>query len=556
MQSCGDDFLEETNPNAISASIYWSSLEESESNLTSVYGAMLNNFLYSLDMEAWRSDMAFPKDRDLPYQIGLPWYTKTYNNNVKDYFKSWDAMYQVVFRANQVMEGLNSMDEDLKADERWTQQMAQARFFRGLMHFYLHSNYNGGSVVIRDKNPVTAVEFSKPLSTPTEVQDFFRADLLFAYENLPATFEEKPRVTAGTAATILGKSYLYSEEYTTAMTYLGDVINNSAYGYKLVEGEDVKTLFTSAGDYSSESIFEINYSAGHQTEEGTWDEESFFNRFARWFGPTGSIKGGALVVPAAWLTYAYSTETINYDDNRNYFENEASQLVPSEVSLRASQMIALVNDERSGYYGFPTANEGITFGGTTFSFFKKDTNHDIVSSEEDILETGWQSGKNHVVYRLADVILMYAECLISTGQEDLAIIEINKIRKRWGLILLEAADFDVSNTLEDHLRHVERPLELSNEGYAERSIDLRRWGIAKERYETLAAMDFNLIGYTTLRGRNRNKSLLQEGLSADPTDLTITIKEYEAAAEKYDSGLHDYLPLPTTEELYNQGAKN
>ena len=44
LTSC-ESYLEETNPNEISADIYWSSLEESESNLVSVYGAMLNEFI-------------------------------------------------------------------------------------------------------------------------------------------------------------------------------------------------------------------------------------------------------------------------------------------------------------------------------------------------------------------------------------------------------------------------------------------------------------------------------------------------------------------------------
>jgi len=31
--------------------------------------------------------------------------------------------------------------------------MGQARFFRGVSHFYLHSLYNNGEIVIRDEIP-------------------------------------------------------------------------------------------------------------------------------------------------------------------------------------------------------------------------------------------------------------------------------------------------------------------------------------------------------------------------------------------------------------------
>ncbi|MCW2118200.1 RagB/SusD family nutrient uptake outer membrane protein [Flavobacterium sp. 7A] len=563
-QSCSDSYLDETNPNTISSETYWSNLSESDANLTSVYGAMLNNYLFSVDFEAWRSDLGFPKDRNLPYQLGVPWYTKSYNNNVKDYEKSWNAIYQVIFRANQVIEGLNGMNDELKSQKKWSEQMGQARFFRGLMHFYLHSNYNQGKIIIRDTNPEKLEEFSKKLSTAAEVLTFFRDDLIYAYKNLPAKFDQKSRVTAGTAAMILGKSYLYTKEYTEAKLYLNDVINNPSYGYQLLEGENVKMLFTEAGDFNTESILEINYSSSHQTQEGTFDEESFFNRFARLFAPTGTIKGQASIVPTAWLTYAYQSEELDSQDTRNYVSNGTGGTKLRNVPLRAAQFVALVNDEQSKYYNSDTANELVNFGRTTFSYFKKFTNHDIVSSEEDILETAWKSGKNLVVYRLADAYLMQAECLTKTGDIDGAVKLINTIRKRWGLVLLGTSDGSAHDfndevydetTLMDQIMYVERPLELSCEGYAERAIDLRRWGVSKKRYQDLAQLDFNLIDYTTDKGTKRAKSLLQQGLSADPTDNSITIKEFKEAAANYNVGLNDYLPLPISEVLYNQNSK-
>lgn len=560
--SCSDDFLEETNPNTISAELYWSNLEESNANLTSVYGAMLNNYLISVDFESWRSDIAYPKDRDNPYQNALPWYRKTYNNSVKDYEKSWDAMYQVIWRANQVIEGLNGMEEEFKSQDAWKHQMGQARFFRGLMHFYLNANYNKGNIIIRDKSPEKSSEFSKAVSSSQEVINFYREDLEYAYQNLPPKFKEKARVTAGTAATILGKSYLYTKEYENAKTYLLDVITNSDYGYRLLEGDEVKLLFTSAGDFNDESIFEINYSEDHQQQDGTFDEESFFNRFARYTAPN-TAKGGAFMVPTAWLTYEYSAEQLDTNDPRNYVNDGNGGTKLRNVSLRASQMIALVNDENTAYYGASAANTFTSFAGTTFSYFKKLSNHDRVTSEEDILETAWKSGKNLVLYRLADVYLMYAECQIKTGNIEDALFYINKIRKRWGLLLLGPSDgsthdFDeityTEQSLMEHLMYKERPLELCNEGYAERCIDLRRWGIIKNRFDDLANQEYYLTNYTTQAGTNRNKSLIQKGTSPDPSDPTITINEFDEAAANYSSDLHDYLPLPISETLYNQGS--
>ncbi|WP_139956998.1 RagB/SusD family nutrient uptake outer membrane protein [Flavicella sediminum] len=573
-QSC-ESYLDEVNPNNVSADIFWSNLEETETALTAVYGATLNQYILGIDYEAWRSDIGYPKSRRTPYGAGLTWHEQRFSNSGTFFSRSWEGMYQVIWRANQLIEGLNALDAEHKSEERWTTQMAEARFFRGLMHFWLHSNYNNGKIILRDAVPIGKEEYSKGFSTSKEVLDFFREDLKYAYENLPAIQEKKTRVSAGLAALVLGKSYLYTasdvnpapdtkgaDDYAKAMLYLGDVVNNQGtYGYSLLQGADVKQLFTSAGDYNSESIYELNYSSLHQVEETAWDEESFFHRWSRYFGPTGSVQGNAYVVPSSWITYAYSSEVMDANDTRNYKGDTGSTL--NSVSLRCAQMCAVVNDEESEYYQYETANKGISFGNTTFSNFKKLTNHDIAASESDVLETAWKSGKNVVVYRLADAYLMYAECLIQTGDLAGGMEYINEIRKRWGLQLLgESAsspagfDYDevahTKETLMNHLMYVEKPLELSLEGYAERAIDLRRWGVTKSRFEHLASLDFQLenYAYTTAEGGNasRNASLIKPGIGNNSEYLN---NEYNAAADNFDVTLHAYLPLPLSEVLYN-----
>jgi starch-binding outer membrane protein, SusD/RagB family len=569
VQSCSD-YLQEENPNSVSAEIYWSTLDETNATLTTVYAASLNHFIWNFDVDAWRSDLAYPKSRIIPYVPAANYYQQTYNSNSIEVINRWNAIYQVIWRANQTIFGLNGLDAELKAQDAWKTQMAQARFFRGLMHFYLHSVYNNGNIIIRDFLPVSTQDFSKSVSTSDEVVAFFREDLKYAYENLPAQYtasNDRARVTAGSAATILGRSYLYTEEYDTALIYLNDVINNGAYGYNLLTGNNVNLLFTSAGDFNSESIFELNYSSIQQIEESQWDEESFNNRWARYFGAPGSLAGGgnSYIVPSAWLTLAYMDEPMDSQDQRNYVDNGSGGKVLKNVSLRCSQMIAVVNDEATTFYKSTPANVAFAFGGTSFSFFKQYSNHDIVALENDILQTSWKSGKNVVVDRLADVYLMQAECLIKTADLTNAIKSINTIRERWGLVLLGASDgsahdFDGEDYISDggtklmeHLMYVERPLELSVEGYATRSIDLRRWQVAKQRFEYLKTLDFNLVNYTT-GTTSRAKSLLKAGPSADLSDKTISIKEYEDAALNYSSAKNDYFPLPTSETLNNQNV--
>ncbi|GAA4231593.1 hypothetical protein GCM10022291_04400 [Postechiella marina] len=567
LQSC-ESYLEEINPNGVSTDNYWKDLTESNENLTSVYNGLLNQYIWGIDNEALRSDIGFPKSRTNPVSYGYEWHSQKFDNTGTHYFKSWNGMYRVIWRANQVIAGLNNMGDQFKSEESWTTQMGEARFLRGLMHFYLHSIYNNGQIIIRDEAPENLEEFSKPLSTSEEAITFFRDDLKYAYDNLPAIQPQKTRISKGTAALVLGKSYLYTKEYDLAMPLLNDVITGP-YGYSLLEGDNVKLLFTQDGDYNSESILELNYTEVHQRlvqNKDEWDEEAYTNRWARYTAPASPFGGGGAnyFLPTSWLTFAYSNEVKDTNDSRNKKEDGVTSI---SVPLRCAQMIAVVNDEESTYYQSKPGYEKVPFGGTTFSYFKKLTNHDRLTSEDNnAIGSSWASGKNVVIYRLSDAYLMYAECLLETGDLQGAIDNINVIRKRWGLESLvlndeslfidytsgAAESTDYETKLRDHLRHVERPLELCLEGNGERAIDLRRWNVTKKRFQYLSDSEYRVVDYNFTKedGTTGKGSLIEKGetLVAN-SNLNI---EFDEAAVNFIEELHAYLPLPNDEILYNQ----
>lgn len=560
--SC-EDYLEETNPNEISSDIYWSTLTESNSNLNSVYNAMLNEYLVNARVESWRSDEGYPGKRignsgdQEATNSALNWYNHQIDENTTEVNKRWDALYNLIFRANQVIEGLNGMSEDLKAQDEWTEQMGQARFFRGLGHFYLHSVYNQGRIVIRDVNPTSPEEFSKPLSESEEVIAFFREDLEYAYENLPGQMEPKTRVDAGTAATILGTSYLYEGDYQTAQIYFNDIIYNinKDYGYELEQ--DASIMFTSAGDFNSESIFEINYGLLN-SENDNWYEYDYITRNARYSAPRSA--GGSSVTetftPSTWLIHAYSSDELDETDPRNTVTNHAGVTRPRKVSLRASAMIALVNDEDTEYYqaiSAPILHNFNSFG--LYGYFKKYTNHDITNNESNLGTSNWQSGKNVILNRLSGVYLMMAECLNETGDVEGALYYINAVRDRWALKDLTIEDYPSVEAVRDRLRFYEYPMELSVEGFSTRNIDLRRWGIAQQRYTDLSTRNYYATNYdyTDEDGNTatRTDCLVREGISPNPEADVQIVPEFSGAAQNYIDG---YLPIPVNEKANNSSV--
>ncbi|WP_373942554.1 RagB/SusD family nutrient uptake outer membrane protein [Polaribacter sejongensis] len=565
--SC-DSYLEEVNPNEISADIYWSTLEESETNLISVYGAMLNEYIVNARVESWRSDEGYPGGRfnDRSPADGQDvslfaknWYEHKINENTNELQLRWNALYQVIFRANQVIEGLNGMTDDLKSQEKWTLQMGQARFFRGLAHFYLHSVFKQGKIIIRDVNPVKPTDFAKAASESAEVIAFFRKDLEYAYTNLPGQMLPKTKVDAGAAGTILGMSYLYEGDYAVAKDYFDDIINNKKkdYGYALVQ--DASILFTKAGDFNSESIFEINYSM-HKAEDNSFNEDDFITRSARYSAPRsgGGSSNLETFTAAAWLIHAYASDEMDPTDPRNTVTDRAGVVRLRKVSLRNSAMLAVVNDEDTEYYQSPSAAILQNFKTSgKYGYFKKYTNHDITNDENTLGVNSWQSGKNVVLNRLSGVYLMMAECLNETGDIAGALSYTNAVRKRWGLLALEGAAYDSQEEVRTRLQLFEYPMELCVEGFSTRNIDLRRWGIAKERYTALSernfyATDYEYLNEEATRTGTRTASLVREGISTIETDFQI-VPEFSAAAEFYTDG---YLPYPASETINNPKISN
>lgn len=563
MASCSD-YLDEANPNKPTSDTYWANLDETQATLNGVYAGLMNQYTMLIQRESYRSDMAFPGDRNKPLDAMAPWYAQLYNNSTAQINEKWALCYQGIFRANQVIEGLSRLEGTVD-EERWVEQMAQARFFRGLFHFYVHSSFNNGNVPINDSYAKTVEDIYRPLSASEDVIQFFREDLTYAYENLPYQFNEKGKATKGAAANVLGTSHLYEGEYALAKEYFLDLINNSEYGYELVD--DMALLFTNAGEFNKESIFEISYTLEHNSEYTQWEPESMVQRLSRYSSPTGASE----FVPSSWLVYEYQNEVLDVNDDRNWIADGNGNTRLRSASLRASAMIALPQDLDTEYYlrNYALEDGGVrkVFLQNKVAYFKHYTNHSVIDDEENIGGTSWKSGKNVVVNRLGEVYLMLAECLIQEDDIDGAIAYINEVRARWALQLLGADDgsgpsFDGvtydKTTLMDRLMYVEKPLECSIEGHAMRWIDMRRWGITKQRFQELSEQTWYIGNFTYLDPATgetltkKNCYLYKE----EPSAYGIAINEYELAASNYIDDIHAYFPLPLSETLNNPNISN
>ena len=557
-----DDFLDQRNPNEISQATYWRNLNETQTGLNTVYQTLHKPEVINKIKEILRSDLGYPGYGRPAPQNTEPFYLHTYNASSDEITDKWTGNYQGIFRANQVIAALNDLTVSDDDQEEWTSQMAQARFFRGLFHYYLYSTFNNGSIIIRDFVPQTNEDYAKPLSPASDVISFIREDLEYAYANLYKNGEypdnDASKVTSGAAATILGTSYLQELNYNTAMTYFTDVINN--HGYQ-IETDLTKMFTKSGGEFNSESILEINFS-----DDNVRIDLSAFNGDAgtNWLNQQTSNTRGA--VGPIWVANAYKTEPMDPLDARNYYNDANTGVTLRNVPLRCSAMLAVVDDTQTEYYLLPSTSEYPRFHSTAwgFAWWKKFQNHDIVSNENELEGGAVYSSKNVVLNRLSEVLLMQAECKIKTGAVQDALDLMNEIRKRWGLVLLGQGT-DTSRTYDDviyteaslmqHLMRVEKPLETAIEGHAIRFLDFQRWKVSDnysfaDRLQELSNETYYGVNYTFINsnGQSQTRGNFPSVLATQPSGAHRVVDyEYDVSALNYNESIHGQYPIPFSE---------
>ncbi|MUH37128.1 RagB/SusD family nutrient uptake outer membrane protein [Zobellia amurskyensis] len=563
--SCSDDFLEQTNPNQISTETFWRDNKDLEQGLIATYKGFANANTINLVGELARTDLAWSSGYQRPNNTN-EYYLQVFNDASSVPNNKWSTSYTTIFRANQVIEAAAQLEETYTTEEEKEEGLtilAQARFLRGYMYFNLYNAFNGGAVPIYDFVPIEESEFYQSVSPAEDVKKFYLDDLQFASENLPLSWEgqDKGRVTAGAAVALIGQSYLYEGDFETASTHFESVMNN--FGYELTP--NIGSNFTTMDEFNEESILEVGYSLDYKNELNAYDGRDVANTlYVRQFtGGDGTWRGA---VPANWLILKYRSDPLDFSDARNKIIDEEGNESFRKFSLRTSWSVALVDDTDMGYYLREVTGQGSIFNVKMTAFWRKHTNWDITRSEEELSPGKVRSGVNERLIRLAEIYLQYAECQIELGNVDVALEYINKVRRRSGVQLLGLAgtgEFPANDhdnvaydaqSLMEHLRYTELPLELSAEGDANRNIDLRRWEVKAERFNELAQRRYTADHYTLIDEKGtevtRWGSIIKELPAGDP-DIDENWNEFQEAAANYNPSLHAYWPLPNSEIISN-----
>lgn len=373
------------------------------------------------DSEAFYDDFNYTKDH---------WLMTAY----------WDDHYNFISLANNVIHTVDSLK---LTDEPSLVNKAEAHFMRAYAYFDLVRSF--GEVPKIDFKIFQASDGNKAKSNVNDIYALIDADLNFAEANLRASWSSQfiGRVTKGTAKSLHAKTYLYRQNWATALAKCEEVISSNQY--ELVT--PYSRIFTEAGENGKESIFEIQ---NYMNANGS---QSFSNSFVNYQGVRGS---GDWDLGWGW--------------------NAPNQvLVNSFEAGDPRKEATILNSGETDQYGqlVPPAPPLARL------YWNKKVHTDPVRRAA----TGDRFGPwlNMVLLRYADVLLMAAESaneIGGAGNTTKALDYLERVRARarnGNNAILPPVTTTVQATLRNAIRN-ERRAEFGME--YERFFDLVRWGIA------------------------------------------------------------------------------
>ncbi|AZQ44908.1 RagB/SusD family nutrient uptake outer membrane protein [Nonlabens ponticola] len=442
--ACEDDYLDVESQDENSED-FFNSEEDYQSALVAAYDQLQNTYINVMLGEiASNNTLAGGENaNDVPgiQQIDDMIHTST-NEQLQ---QIWQWMYAGVNRANYILEFQDKTDFDGKE-----QVIAQARFLRAYYNFEL-TKFFGDIPLAIDRRLLFGDQFEIDRTPQEEVYDLIEQDLIFAVDNLDYEVSQEGRISKGAAQALLGKAYLYQDQFDQAADVLVDLIDSGEY--ELVE--DYSTIFENDNENNEESVFEIQYSdiegAGFgclQCSEGNIAVGFNGVRNLSYADPEDRVfdSGFSFNVPTQETYDEFDDDDVRRD------------VAILDIDEHADEFDATfsVGFEHTGYY-----------------------NRKYIAREGD-LNTGDQNltnPNNYRAIRYADVLLMAAEALNRSGRDDgQARDYLNQVRERAGLDNIESSGTPLRDAI-----YRERRLELVGEGH--HFFDLVRTGRAAQEID-------------------------------------------------------------------------
>lgn len=458
--SCSD-FLDVSPSDRLTQGDFWKTRQHAEAALIGTYNALLNSNIYggvaSIAMEA-ATPNAYTYNNTGGGGFLAQGIHDAANNGIIN--AKWGASYTGIGRANTLLSNIGGITMDEPTKKRYA---AEAKFLRALFYHDLWVFYGGVPLIL--ETPNLEKQGTLPRNTADEVYAQIIKDCDEAVVDLPQLGTTKGNVSKGAALALKARTMLYKGDYQGAATAAKQIIDGKSYTLFA----DYRELFQLDKEGNSEVIFDIQF----KNPEFTHGLDIVFTDY-------NSIAPLPDLLQDYYMTDGLPAAKSPLFNAQKPYENRDPRMNQTNIlpgtTFRGQTVLA-------NTFGFT----GI--GQKKYTVYK--------DNEAKASIADGQSELNYIVFRYADVLLMFAEAQNEAAGPSQAVYDaLNLIRKRANM-----PNFPTGLTKEQmrtEIRH-ERRIELAGEGLYYH--DIRRW----KTIETVMNTDvFNFAG-SKLGTRKFNK---------------------------------------------------
>ena len=514
------------------------------SSIYTDYKAALNNC--GDDMYAAGSNFG-----DNDFMAQLDEFRLDSGNQVVDHF--YNNLFQVNYACNLVIDNFKNGLPEGGPTATTKRVVAEARVLRAYLYFILTSCWNTPPMVdhvLSDEMPYNS---DKDPDNPMSHEDLYRWVASECEAAVPDLDERKStadkdgavKVTKGFAWAVEGKALLFVKDYAGAKAALKKVIDSGKYA--LVPGERYWENFHVEGDCNEEKVFELNIefnsgisSWGGLIQRSTWMEANIWNwrsdHFVAGASPQGKYTGGVdgwggLGVPQ-WFGdefFANDGHSFRFDATLKHVDDA---IYGMEYNSADINKMSLEEKKASKLIGIADVEQGL-YGQSFWLPFKQ-----LVRSTDAANYGSNVRMNNGVIMRYAEVLLLYAEACLQSGDNASALAVINQIQRR-------AGSKTISTSVDMDVLKKEKSYELWLEG--SRWLDLLRWGDTQRVAKAGQAVP-KLFDKLHRAPKSGEKVTWEHGTEADSRFYTVDTHEAIDRGYKvgFQAGKHEFFPYPTS----------
>ena len=512
------------------------------SSIYTDYKAALNNC--GDDMYAAGSNFG-----DNDFMAQLDEFRLDSGNQVVDHF--YKNLFQVNYACNLVIDNFKDGLPEGGPTPTTKRCVAEARVMRAYIYFLLTALWNTPPMIDHVLAEGLPYNSDKDPENPMSHDDLFRWVAAECEAAIPDLDERKSpqdkdgavKVTKGFAWAVQGKALLFVKDYAGAKTALKKVIDSGKYA--LVPGSKWADLFHVEGDCNEEKVFELNieYNSalgawGGQIQRSTWMEANIWNwrsdHFVAGASPQGKYTGGVDGWGGLGVPQWFGDEFFANDGHSPRFDGTFKRIDDAVFNMEynSPEIAALTPEQRktSKLVGIADVEQGL-YGQSFWLPFKQLLRATDAGSYGSNVRLN-----NGIIMRYAEVLLLYAEACLQSGDNAQAKWAVNEIQKR-------AGSKTISDNVDMNVLKKEKSYELWLEG--SRWLDLLRWGDTARVKQ--AGQDVPKLFDKFFREPKSTDQGIK-WLDNDNTQRFYTVSTHEAIDAKYTVGFkegkHEFFPFP------------